>query len=215
MIKKNPKADLHSSHSILVLFSICCSLLFFIAATNVTLESNYISKIPPPEEFEPEPLIEIPITQEIKKPVIVIPIVFNPVPPDVIMDIPDLVFPEFIPGDELELPEKIVEPGNGDEIFETFGIQFVPEMKGGLSALYKEISYPDLAKKIGTEGKVYVQFIVNKKGKVENPTIIRGIGAGCDQEVLRAIKLMTFTPGIQNGNFVKVRMQQPVVFKLK
>ncbi|MEQ9265471.1 MAG: energy transducer TonB, partial [Balneolaceae bacterium] len=86
---------------------------------------------------------------------------------------------------------------------------------GGMQSLYNEINYPDLAKRIGTEGRVYVQFIVNEKGEVENPTIIRGIGAGCDEEVLRAIKLMTFTPGIQNGKFVKVRMQQPVVFKLK
>lgn len=215
MIKKNPKVDLRSSHSILVLFSICCSLLFFIAATKMNIESNRIVELPELPTNEPEPLTQIPITKEIKKPVIVIPSVFNPVPEDVIIEEVDLVFHEFDPGEEIKLPEKIDKPDTDDGILDSYQTQFVPKMKGGLEELYKEINYPDLAKRIGTEGRVYVQFIVNEKGEVENPTIIRGIGAGCDEEVLRAIKLMTFTPGIQNGKFVKVRMQQPVVFKLK
>lgn len=215
MIKKNPKADLHSSHSILVLFSICCSLLFFIAASKMNIESNRIVELPEPPTFKPDSLIEIPITVEIKKPVILIPSVFNPVPEDVIIEEVDLVFHEFDPGEEIKLPEKIDEPDADDGILDIHQLQFLPKMKGGMQSLYNEINYPDLAKRIGTEGRVYVQFIVNEKGEVENPTIIRGIGAGCDEEVLRAIKLVTFTPGIQNGKFVKVRMQQPVVFKLK
>lgn len=215
MIKKNPKADLRSSHSILVLFSICCSLLFFIAATKMNIESNHIVELPELPTFEPDSLIEIPNTGEIKKPVILIPSVFNPVPPDVIMEEVDMVFHEFDLGEEIKLPEKIDEPNTDDGILESHQLQFLPKMKGGIHSLYNEINYPDLAKRIGTEGRVYVQFIVNEKGEVENPTIIRGIGAGCDEEVLRAIKLVSFTPGIQNGKFVKVRMQQPVVFKLK
>lgn len=215
MIKKNPKADLRSSHSILVLFSICCSLLFFIAAAKMNIESNHIVTTPKPPVSDPEPFVETPNTNEVKKPVIVIPSVFNPIPEDVIMEEPELKFYEFDPGEEIKLREKIDEPNTDDGILESHQLQFLPKMKGGIHSLYNEINYPDLAKRIGTEGRVYVQFIVNEKGEVENPTIIRGIGAGCDEEVLRAIKLVSFTPGIQNGKFVKVRMQQPVVFKLK
>lgn len=181
----------------------------------MNIESNRIVELPEPQTFKPDSLIEIPNTGEIKKPVIMIPSVFNPVPEDVILEEPELKFYEFEPGEKIELPKKIYEPDPDDGILDSHQTQFLPKMKGGLEKLYKEINYPDLVKRIGTEGRVYVQFIVNEKGAVENPTIIRGIGAGCDEEVLRAIKLMTFTPGIQNGKFVKVRMQQPVVFKLK
>lgn len=87
-------------------------------------------------------------------------------------------------------------------------------MKGGLKKLYSEITYPEKARAAGIEGRVYIEFIVDKNGKVAEPTLLRGIGGGCDEEVLKAIKLMEFTPGVQNGNLVKVRMSQVVVFKL-
>ena len=52
-------------------------------------------------------------------------------------------------------------------------------------------------------------------GEVENPQIIRGIGGGCDEEVLRVIKKMKFSPSIQNGIVVKVKIYQSVRFQLK
>ncbi len=91
----------------------------------------------------------------------------------------------------------------------------MPKMKGGVSKLYSEINYPKQAREARIEGRVIVQYIVNQKGGVENPKIIRGIGGGCDEEVLRAIKLMNFTPGIQNGRFVKVKISQMITFRLQ
>ena len=71
-----------------------------------------------------------------------------------------------------------------------------------------------MAKRAAIEGKVIVQFTVNKLGEVENPEILRGIGGGCNEEVLRVLKKMKFSPGIQNDRPVNVRVTQTVVFKL-
>ena len=55
----------------------------------------------------------------------------------------------------------------------------MPEMEGGLKALQKKIRYPLQAKSLGVQGVVYVQFIVNTKGEIETPTIIRNIIYTC------------------------------------
>tara|TARA_B100001013_G_C24332479_1_gene333184 strand:+ start:136 stop:528 length:393 start_codon:yes stop_codon:yes gene_type:complete len=90
----------------------------------------------------------------------------------------------------------------------------MPEIEGGLKALQKKIRYPLQAKALGVQGVVYVQFIVNTKGEVETPTIIRKLGAGCDEEALRVLKKTKFTPGYDKGKAVKVRFTLPVRFML-
>ena len=90
----------------------------------------------------------------------------------------------------------------------------MPEIKGGLKALQKKIRYPLQAKSLGVQGVVYVQFIVNEEGKVENPIIIKKLGAGCDEEALRVLKKVKFTPGYDKGKAVKVRFTLPVRFML-
>ena len=90
----------------------------------------------------------------------------------------------------------------------------MPEIEGGLKALQKKIRYPLQAKSLGVQGVVYVQFIVNTKGEIETPTIIRKLGAGCDEEALRVLKKTKFTPGYDKGKAVKVRFTLPVRFML-
>ena len=90
----------------------------------------------------------------------------------------------------------------------------MPEIKGGLKALQKKIRYPLQAKSLGVQGVVYVQFIVNEEGKVEKPIIIKKLGAGCDEEALRVLKKVKFTPGYDKGKTVKVRFTLPVRFML-
>jgi len=90
----------------------------------------------------------------------------------------------------------------------------MPEIKGGLKALQKKIRYPLQAKSLGVQGVVYVQFIVNEEGKVEKPMVIRKLGAGCDEEALRVLKKVKFTPGYDKGKAVKVRFTLPVRFML-
>lgn len=72
-----------------------------------------------------------------------------------------------------------------------------------------------MARKAGIEGRVVVQFIVNKDGKVESPHVIRGIGGGADEEALRCVQQSEFEPGYQRGLSVRVQYSLPVVFQLQ
>jgi len=91
----------------------------------------------------------------------------------------------------------------------------MPEIKNGLSSLYKKIKYPEIARKAGISGRVYLQFIVDENGNVENPKVLKGIGGGCDQAALSGIKEVKFIPGLKNGKSVKVRFTLPITFRLK
>ena len=90
----------------------------------------------------------------------------------------------------------------------------MPEIKGGLKALSKIIKYPKEAKKLGVQGVVYVQFIVDEKGAVVDPKLIRKLGAGCDEEALRALEKLKFKPGYVQGKPVKARFTLPIRFAL-
>lgn len=93
-------------------------------------------------------------------------------------------------------------------------VEKMPKLKGGLKALEQKVHYPETAVKAGIEGRVIVQFIVDKEGNVQNPQIIRGIGGGCDKEALRVVKQAKFEPGTQRGHAVKVQYSLPIVFRL-
>lgn len=64
------------------------------------------------------------------------------------------------------------------------------------------------------EGRVIVQFVINKEGDVTQPVVLRGIGGGCDEEALRVIKLAKFRPGMQRGKPVPVKYTIPILFKM-
>ncbi len=90
----------------------------------------------------------------------------------------------------------------------------MPELKGGLASVQNRIKYPEMALKAGIEGRVVVQFVIDEKGNVTNPVVVRGIGGGCDEEALKAVKEAKFEPGRQRGKPVMVRYSLPVTFKL-
>lgn len=94
-------------------------------------------------------------------------------------------------------------------------VEEMPELIGGLSSIQQRINYPEIAKKAGVEGRVIVQFVVNEQGDVVNPEVVRGIGAGCDEEAVRAVMQAKFLPGKQRGKPVRVKMSLPITFKLK
>ena len=94
-----------------------------------------------------------------------------------------------------------------------------PTYPGGDEAriefMIKNIKYPEQAKKNGVQGKVFVTFIVEKDGSLSNVKVMRGIGAGCDEEAVRVIKLMPkWTPGLEKGKPVKVQFVLPIQFTL-
>ncbi|MFM7852616.1 MAG: TonB family protein [Flammeovirgaceae bacterium] len=90
---------------------------------------------------------------------------------------------------------------------------------GGMASFYKYVGknlrYPKLARRMGVEGKVFVQFIIEKDGSISNPIVFKGIGAGCDEEALRLIRESPkWNPGTQRGKPVRQRYTLPIIFKL-
>ncbi len=106
---------------------------------------------------------------------------------------------------------KIVEVE--DEFFVV--VEEMPQPIGGIGEIQKKIVYPEIAKRTGVEGKVYVLAYVNEQGTVTDAKIMKGIGAGCDEAALDAVKKTKFTPGKQRGKPVKVKVWVPVAFKLQ
>ena len=97
-------------------------------------------------------------------------------------------------------------------------VEKMPQYPGGEKEVIKFLSqtmrYPEEAVKKGDNGKVIVQFVVSKTGKVENAKVLRGVSPELDNEALRVIGLLPdWTPGEQNGEKVAVYRIIPVLFK--
>jgi TonB family protein len=106
---------------------------------------------------------------------------------------------------------------NGEKVFYVVENQPVPE--GGLPGFYKFISenmkYPEEARKKGIQGKVFIQFVVEKDGSVSNVKCVRGIHPLCDDEAVRVISNSPgWEPGQQDGENVNVRLIVPITFKM-
>lgn len=109
--------------------------------------------------------------------------------------------------------EEVVEAPLDEQVFVV--VEQMPQLIGGLSAMQERVVYPELAKKAGIEGRVVIQFIVDQTGHVRQPRLLRGIGGGCDEAALAALRQMRFTPGLQRGKPVNVKMSIPVTFTLR
>ncbi len=93
--------------------------------------------------------------------------------------------------------------------------QVMPEPVEGLPAVIKKIQYPPIARQAGLEGKVFVMAYVDEKGNVEDVKVIKGVGGGCEEEVIKVLKTTKFKPGMNNGQPVKVKTSLSFAFKLK
>lgn len=88
-----------------------------------------------------------------------------------------------------------------------------------LEYIYDNLKYPTLARVNDIEGLVVIRFVVNKKGLIDNISILKDIGAGCGkaaESVVKSMNLMDqkWTPGLQKGRPVNVIYTLPVKFKL-
>lgn len=80
----------------------------------------------------------------------------------------------------------------------------------------KNIRFPEDAVQNGMSGRVYVQFVVDEKGKVTEVTLLRNVHPAIDKEVMRVMKnAPKWEPGLQSGTFVKVSFTIPIVFKFE
>jgi TonB family protein len=86
-----------------------------------------------------------------------------------------------------------------------------------LKFIYDNIVYPTYARMNDIQGTVVVSFIVEKDGSITGAKIVRAIGGGCDEEVLRLMSLMTekWEPGMQRGEFARVQFNLPIRFRLE
>lgn len=212
-MKKNRYFDLKKNHFILSEIGIICSLLFLIAATNVNIGSEKDSGILEQPSVDPEKIIELPPVTPPEKVAPQKPMIFTPKPNDTPIDIDIPEFPEF--GDFNEKISLPPDPAADNDVEPVTFLLHMPTIIGGQEALYSKIKYPKFAQDIGIEGRVMVQFILDKQGNVTEPKIIRSVHPKLDEEVLRVIKMVKFSPGVQNGTLVRVKMVQSVSFKLK
>ena len=220
--KKNPKADLTRTTGLFLNVGLVLSLLLVIFAfeKKVYDDGSQVNLSAQAEDFED--LMDIPQTQQ-------------PPPPP-----PKKVQPEIIEvPDEEEIEEEIEidldvemteetvieevvfeEAPEEEEVEEIFTIvEDQPAPNGGMAAFYqfvqKNLKYPAQARRMGIEGKVFVQFVVDKDGSLTEVQAVKGIGAGCDEEAVRVIQgAPKWKPGKQRGRSVKVRMILPITFKL-
>ena len=115
----------------------------------------------------------------------------------------------------IEVEEKVVEEKKEEAPVYFVAVEEMPEPIGGIAAIQQLITYPEIAKRAGVEGKVYVLAFVDERGTVTNAKIIKGIGAGCDEAAIDAVLQTRFKPGKQRGTPVKVQVSIPIVFKLQ
>ena len=103
------------------------------------------------------------------------------------------------------------------EVF--LAVEEQPMFPGGMEAMMKflqeNIKYPAQAQSNGVQGRVIVQFVVNKDGSVSNDTVVRSVDPLLDAEALRVVRAMpNWIPGKQKGEPVRVRFTLPVTFRL-
>ncbi len=113
----------------------------------------------------------------------------------------------------VEKPKEVKE-----EVFRS--VEQMPQFPGGEAALMKylqsHINYPPMAAENNVQGKVILQFVVEKDGKVGEVKVARSVDKDLDREAIRVVKtLPRFTPGRQNGQPVRVWYTLPVTFKLQ
>lgn len=215
MKKKLPYVDLRLSYPLIMEAGIIMALLLLILASKISfpeIENNVTISI----ANEETALILPPVTSKTEKTV-------NPpekpaipieIPNDTPLEVPELELNEFqrvarymIP----PLPQEISVESNLD-LFDD--IQRLPKMIGGEDAFRNSIEYPILAQRSGIQGIVEVEFVVDENGRVSEPIIVKGIGAGCDKAVLKAIKMQRFEPGMKNGKLASFKIKETVQFIL-
>lgn len=169
-------------------------------------------------------LLEIPQTEQIQKPPVKIqaPLIIEVNDEEIIEKIEIDLDIEMT--EETRIEEVIIKQAKEampeekvDEIFTIVEVQ--PAPIGGMKAFYefvgKNLKYPGRATRMNIEGRVFIEFVVEKDGSLTDIKVAKGIGAGCDEEALRVIsQAPDWNPGKQRGRAVRVRMVMPIVFKL-
>jgi protein TonB len=223
-IKKNPNVDLNKKRGLLFSISLVITLSLVLYAFEWKQYDKSIVELTSKQSNVFETMVEVPPTS-------------IPPPPEIVVQQPQLV---AVP-DEEEIEQEIkfvfdvevtedtrveeykpvevpkVEEEESEEIF--LVVEENAQPQGGISEFYRyvgeNIKYPMQARRMRVEGRVFIEFVVGKDGKIFNAYPVKGIGAGCDEEAVRIImNSPPWSPAKQRGKPVKQRMVLPITFKL-
>lgn len=225
LIKKNRFRRAKREKMLFLSIGFCVSLLLIIGAFEWKTYSNasVVSLSNIADNFENT--IDIPLTQQVVPPTpkieqahfIVVPdeeVIEQEIEIDLDVEITEeTVIQEVI----VNIPATEEVEEKAEEIFTI--VEQQPNPVGGMAAFYQyvgdNLKYPSLASRMNIQGRVFVQFVIEKDGSITDVEAIKGIGAGCDEEAVRVVsQAPAWEPGKQRGRPVRVRMILPIVFKL-
>ena len=223
-LKKNPKVDLRRYSGIFLEVGFVVSLGIMLLTFNITQRDKMAGNLGELDNVMAEEEI-IPITrqQEIQPP--------PPPEPPKATEVLNIVEDDVEIDDELEIEDteadastavqivEIEEEAEEEEAQVFFIVENMPEFPGGDLELRKHIAqnvqYPEIAKENGIQGRVFVQFVVNQKGEIEQVKVVRGVDPALDKEAIRVISsLPKWKPGSQRGKPVRVSFTVPINFQL-
>lgn len=218
--KKSPEKDLSRLSSLFISFGFMLSLTLVLTAFEwktaqepiVTLRgldagSEEILEIPVTEILPPKPVLRLMIPVETTN------------DNEETLDIPRIDLGEENVTEVLTSPISGPEPESTEVIFTWVEENAAPI--GGLDAFYKFVSeklsgrYPPQARRMGIEGRVFVEFVVERDGSLTGVKVSKGIGGGCDELAVRVVESAPrWNPGKQRGKPVRQRFTVPIIFKL-
>ncbi|MCF6268850.1 MAG: energy transducer TonB [Melioribacteraceae bacterium] len=212
-LMKNPKFDIKRKYYRVFQTSLILSLSLIILAFKFfpDVEISKLDSEPPPAIITS---IDIPITEFETTPPPPKPVIPIESPTDDILDDVEIESTELDVNADVGIvaPRETTSEVEPDYIF--YVVEEMPTPIGGIAAIQKQIDYPEIAIRGGVQGRVFVKAFVDEEGKVFKVELLKGIGGGCDEEALRAVKNTMFSPGKQRGRAVKVQVTVPVLFKL-
>ena len=224
-VKKSLKADLENKRSIFLKIGFVVALgLVFLAFEWSTTDAEYSGYNFADDIVPAEDIIPVTIQEEAKPP---LPPPIKPIDILIIVD-DDVDLIETLEIEDSEMSEDDnIDFSNIPEVEETeedtvifINVQQMPEFPGGMTALMryiaKSIRYPVIAQENRVEGRIFVTFVVNIRGEVQNVAISRSIDPALDKEALRVIRsLPNWKPGMQRGKPANVRYTVPINFVLQ
>ena len=114
-----------------------------------------------------------------------------------------------------ETPVKQQEPVQSNTVYDA--VEQMPAFPGNLNGfISSNLKYPAIAEENGVQGRVIVQFVVDRDGSISDIKVVRSVDASLDREAVRLVRSMPrWTPGKQNGKAVRVRYTLPINFRLQ
>lgn len=213
-MKHSTKVDLRWQYKTVIHYSVIVSLIITISLFRFFPVLEYAeSPIQLVQEIIEIDQVDI-TRQENRPPPPQRPPIVIEVPSDIVTDVLEFTWTDIEIFDNAPPPVRL--PVEDEEDTESYfvAVEQMPELIGGVASILEYLKYPELARRAGVEGTVYVLAYVDEEGIVQKVEIARGIGAGLDEAAMEAVSQVRFIPGMQRGVPRKVVVTVPVRFKL-